>query len=192
MKVGVLDVQGNVTEHVDMLSRLVGSDSVLRVKTSEAIEGLDALVIPGGESTTIGKLLVEFGVDKTIKEFANSGKPIMGTCAGMIVLAKKGGVEVDKTGQPLLDLMDVTVSRNAFGRQRESFEQAIEIKGFEEGFAGVFIRAPAIVKADKEVEVLSTFDDKIIMARQNNLLVSSFHPELTDDTRVHEYFLNLI
>lgn len=187
-----MDVQGNVAEHVNALAGITRGGSVLRVKDSKSILSLDALVIPGGESTTIGKLIVKYDLDKTIRDFAAEGKPIMGTCAGMIVLAKRGGVEVEKTGQPLLGLMDATVSRNAFGRQRESFEAELAIKGFSTPFHGIFIRAPAITEVGKGVVVLSEFDGKIVMARQKNLLALSFHPELSGDQRVHDYFLSMV
>jgi 5'-phosphate synthase pdxT subunit len=126
-----------------------------------------------------------------IKEAAEAGKPILGTCAGMVLLAKEGDEEVAKTGQPLLGLMDVKVKRNAFGRQRESFEVLLKMSLFDEHFHAVFIRAPTIIQAAENVEVLATFDGHIVAAKQRNMLALSFHPELTEDRRIHHYFLDM-
>ena len=193
MKVGVLAIQGDVTEHLKALEGALGvGGEAVRVKDAQTLAGADALVIPGGESTTIGKLLVKTGLIDAVKDFAREGKPVWGTCAGMILLVKEGGVEVEKTGQPLLGLMDARVSRNAFGRQRESFEAELTVKGFDRPFHGVFIRAPAIEEVSDGVEVLCEFEGRIVLARQKNLLASAFHPELSGDPRVHELFLGMV
>ncbi|MFC2174848.1 pyridoxal 5'-phosphate synthase glutaminase subunit PdxT [archaeon] len=189
MAVGVLAVQGAVVEHLHAISS-AGAKGV-EVKTTEALESADALIIPGGESTTISRLISQFGLRDEIIKRAKSGMPVMGTCAGMIVLAKQGNEQVKKTGQELLGLMDTTVNRNAFGRQRESFEATLDVKPIG-SFPGVFIRAPVIEHAEDGVEVLCEFENKIVAARQDNLLALSFHPELTSDTRMHEYFLGMI
>lgn len=194
--VGVLAIQGDVAEHVRALEAAAGKDSgfrILEVKTREAIRGLDALVIPGGESTTIGKLIKAYGVDGAIKELALSGKPVLGTCAGSIILAKEGDFQVERTGQKLLGVIDVKVSRNAFGRQRESFEAPLSIPLLgEKPYAGVFIRAPAIERVWGCAEVLCEFEDKIVAAMQGRIIVTAFHPELSSDPRLHEFFLGLV
>jgi 5'-phosphate synthase pdxT subunit len=141
----------------------------------------DAIVIPGGESTTIGRLMQHEGILPELKEAAEAGKPILGTCAGMVLLAKEGDEEVAKTGQPLLGLMDVRVKRNAFGRQKESFEVLLKMSVFKLPFPAVFIRAPAITQAAENVDVLATFEGRIVAAKQKNMLALSFHPELTED-----------
>ncbi len=149
-----------------------------------------ALVLPGGESTTIGKLMVRYGLREPILELVASGRPLLGTCAGMILMAKRleGGIE----NQPCLGVMDIAVRRNAFGRQVESFETDLAFKGIEGGPArGVFIRAPIITEVGPEVEVLAEHDGRVVAARQDNLLVLSFHPELTAETRIHQYFLGM-
>lgn len=197
VRVGVLALQGDVSEHVralrESLCELGTTSDVVEVLTQKDLP-VDALVIPGGESTTLGKLLKKTGLDKEIKELAKT-IPVMGTCAGLVLLAKEGGRDVEKTGQRLLGLMDVRVNRNAFGRQRESFEAELIIPVLgEEPFHTVFIRAPAIEKVlnKKKVEVLARYEDKIVMARQRNLLAVAFHPELTNDHRIHRYFLGLL
>ncbi len=187
MKVGVLALQGDFIEHVQALKRL-GHEAV-EVRLPRHLDGLDALIMPGGESTTFGKLAVRWGLIEPIQTFAHSGKPVWGTCAGLIFLAKNVGRD-----QQTLGLMDVKVERNAFGRQIDSFTTPLTIKGMNgQPFNGVFIRAPLIKSAGPDVEVLSKLDDgSIVAAKQGKLLGTSFHPELTRDTRVHELFLNLI
>lgn len=162
---------------------------VVAVRTPEAIAGVSALVLPGGESTTVSRLMHAYGLDKAVKEAAGS-TPMLGTCAGMVLLSKEGGNMKD--GQRLLELMDAKVIRNAFGRQRESFETDLDIKGFDGLFHGVFIRAPAIEKIWGRCESLCELDGRIVLARQDNLLASAFHPELTADTRIHEMLLEMI
>jgi len=187
--VGVLSLQGDFLNHIETLAELDCEPRA--VKTVRAIAECDALVIPGGESTTIGKLLERFGVDKPIREMQAAGKPVWGTCAGMILLAK----EIVASEQWRLGLMDITVERNAFGRQVDSFETTFPVKGIEGGeVRAVFIRAPFVrtVSEAAGVEVLASFEGKIVMCRQGNLLASAFHPELTDDRRVQQYFLDMI
>ncbi|MBU4265963.1 MAG: pyridoxal 5'-phosphate synthase glutaminase subunit PdxT [Candidatus Altiarchaeales archaeon] len=196
MRVGILALQGDVSEHLVAMRNAMGKmkigGEVIEVKRKDELKDLDSLVIPGGESTAIGKLIAKYGIDSEIKNLAKKGIPIMGTCAGLVLVAKEGDEEVAKTGQPLLGLMDIKVKRNAFGRQRESFEADLEIGVLgKEPYHTVFIRAPAIDKTGKGVDVLARFEDKVVMARQRNLLAVAFHPELTSDSRLHEYFLGM-
>ncbi|WP_424357440.1 pyridoxal 5'-phosphate synthase glutaminase subunit PdxT [Methanocella sp. MCL-LM] len=193
MRIGVIAIQGNVEEHVEAMKRaLGGKGEVVTIKHSGIVPTCDAIVIPGGESTTLCRLAWREGIAQEIIEKAKQGMPIWGTCAGLILLASHGDEEVAKTKQQLFSLMDITVNRNAFGRQIDSFEAPLAIAGFDEPFNAVFIRAPAIVRAGKNVEVLAMCDDFIVAARQKNLLVSAFHPELTDDLRFHWYFLEMV
>lgn len=187
--VGVLALQGDFKEHIEAFNEIEGVEA-RPVKTRAHIEDCDALVIPGGESTTIGKLMERFEIDKPIREMAEAGKPIWGTCAGMIVLAK----EIVESDQWRLGLMDITVERNAFGRQVDSFEIDLPVEGIDEPVRAIFIRAPYVREICEEcgVDVLATFEDKIVLCRQGNLLASAFHPELTDDRRVQKYFLDMI
>jgi pyridoxal 5'-phosphate synthase pdxT subunit len=176
MRVGVLAVQGNFREHAAML-RALGAD-VVEVRKPEQLEGLDGLVIPGGESTAFMRLMRLYGLDEALRGFA---RPILGTCAGMIVLDRRH-----------LGLIDLEVERNAWGRQVHSFEADLEIAGEEEPLRGVFIRAPWIENAGEEVEILAEHDGHPVLARQGRIIVAAFHPELTDDTRIHERFLQLV
>ncbi len=193
MKVGVLALQGDFIEHVHILQTL-GAQAV-EVRKPEQLGDLDGLIIPGGESTTFGKLAAEFGLIEPLRAFCASGKPVWGTCAGMIFLAKDVG-----RNQPVLGLMDVKVKRNAFGRQVDSFEQDLDIpalttagNGASRPFHAIFIRAPLLESVGKGVEVLAKLDDgTIVAARQGNLLATSFHPELTPDMRFHKYFLECV
>lgn len=195
-RIGILSLQGDVSEHIMAMEnaiKITGINANVVSVNSKKDFPIDALVIPGGESTTIGKLLVKTGLYSEIKKLAKNNVPIMGTCTGLILLAKKGDDEVKKTKQPLLKLMNIKVNRNAFGRQRESFETDLEIPIIgKKPFHGVFIRAPLIEEIWGGVKILSRLDKKIVMAQQGNILAIAFHPELTSDTRVHEYFLNLI
>ncbi len=189
MKIGVLALQGDFIEHICMFDKL-GAQAV-EVRLPDELKGLDGLVIPGGESTTIMKLLHVFDLVKPIKRLA-ARRPVWGTCAGMICLARDAR-NPDDTGMETLGLMDITVRRNAFGRQVDSFEARLEVPALRDGpFTGVFIRAPYIEKAGKKVEILCRLPDgEIVAARQDNLLAISFHPELTDDARFHRYFLDM-
>jgi 5'-phosphate synthase pdxT subunit len=175
-KIGVLAVQGNFREHVAMLRRL-GAEAV-EVRLPEQLEGLDGLVVPGGESTTFMRLMRLYGLDEALRSFAG---PVFGTCAGMIVLDRNH-----------LGLVDLEVARNAYGRQTSSFEADLALAGEAAPLRGVFIRAPRVLDAGPEVEVLAAHDGDPVLARQGRFLVASFHPELTDDTRVHERFLDLV
>ena len=176
MRVGVLAVQGNVREHAAMLRRL-GAD-VVEVRKPEQLAGLDGLVVPGGESTTFMRLMRLYGLDEALRTFA---APVFGTCAGMIVLDRAH-----------LDLMDLEVDRNAYGRQVASFEAELQLAGDEEPLRGVFIRAPRVRDHGPKVEVLAEHDGEPVLLRQGRFLVASFHPELTEDTRVHELFLESV
>ena len=189
MKIGVLALQGAFAEHIATLEKLKAA--AIPIRLPHQLEGLDGLIIPGGESTTITKLMVHYKLKNKIIELAKQGFPIFGTCAGMIILAS----ELDSSGgvKPT-GLMDIKVNRNAFGRQVDSFEAAISIPVLgKKPLTGVFIRAPLIESVGKEVEVLGRLNNgTIVAARQGKLLVSSFHPELTDDTRFHHYFLDIV
>ena len=188
MRIGVLALQGAFVEHIKILEDL-GVDAV-DVRLPEDMNDLDSLIIPGGESTTIGKLAVEYGLMEPIRQFA-AEKPVWGTCAGMIFMAKDVGDD-----QPLLGIMDIVVARNAFGRQVDSFEADLHVPALSNGqiepFPAIFIRAPILVKVKEEAGtiVLAHLEDgTAVVARQNKWLVTSFHPELTDDHRFHEYFI---
>jgi 5'-phosphate synthase pdxT subunit len=186
MKVAVLSFQGDIEEHVEIANKAIeriGEGYAFATIKKEEIREADALIIPGGESTTISKLMIKSGVAEEIKNFAGTGKPVMGTCAGCIILGKNEEVET-------LGLMDIWVRRNAFGRQKDSFEAKLNIERIGE-FNCIFIRAPLIEKAGKDVEIMAKFNDYIVMAKQKNMLALSFHPELTGDTRIHEYFLKM-
>ena len=185
LRIGVLALQGNFREHAVMLRRL-GAD-VTEVRLPHQLAGLDGLIIPGGESTTIGKLAALYGLDEAIRAFP---APIFGTCAGMILLAREA---VDGThGQPLLGLVDIAVRRNAFGRQVASFEVDLDVDGEPEPVHAIFIRAPWIESVGPAVEVLAEAAGHAVLARDGRYLVAAFHPELTDDTRIHERFLDLV
>ncbi|MDG4658606.1 pyridoxal 5'-phosphate synthase glutaminase subunit PdxT [Ectobacillus antri] len=184
--IGVLGLQGAVREHVMSIEAL-GAKAVV-VKKIEQLQEIDGLILPGGESTTMRRLIDKYGFMEPLRAFANEGKPLFGTCAGMILLAKN---LVDYK-EPHLGVMNITVERNAFGRQRESFEAELSIKGVGEDFVGVFIRAPYVVSVGDEVEVLSVHGDRIVAVRQGHLLAASFHPELTDDHRMTAYFLDMV
>lgn len=182
-RVGVLALQGDVREHLRILDSLGAGGT--QVKTPTELDGVDGLIIPGGESTTIGKMAVRFGLIEPLRRSIGAGLPVYGTCAGMIFLAGA----VMEGDQPLLGVLDVVVRRNAFGRQNESFEADLEIDGMTEPFHAVFIRAPWIEKVGSDVEVLAAIDDHPVMVRQSHVMATSFHPELTGDGRIHETFL---
>jgi 5'-phosphate synthase pdxT subunit len=191
-KVGVVAMQGDVDAHVRAVEAAGGEAAPVR--TPEQIAACDALILPGGESTTIGKLMARYGVDDAIKGAHAAGKPIYGTCAGMILLAKDIVRGAEQGGQPTLSLLDVAVARNAFGRQVDSFEtdiEAPEVAGGEP-VRGVFIRAPYVAEVGPGVDVLARYEDRVVLVRQGNVLASAFHPELTDDARVHRYFLGML
>ncbi len=196
MKVGVLAVQGAVQEHLDILDRALANlgirGSPVRVRKVYDLEEASCLIIPGGESTTISKLLQKNRMYDLVRNRAEEGMPIMGTCAGCILLAKEGDEAVMKTQTQLLGLMEMSVVRNAFGRQKESFEADLEISGFESPFRGVFIRAPAISGVWGDCTVMSEFRSKIVMAHQGPIIALAFHPELSGDPKIHEFFLEQI
>lgn len=185
-KVGVLSIQGDFEKHIHALSG-IGHQAV-EVRTAEDLEKVERLIIPGGESTTVGMLLDRYGLGQEIKRRAEEGMPIWGTCMGMIVMAKdvKGGQRT-----PLLGLLDITVERNAFGAQVHSFEDEVCVRDMSEPVMGVFIRAPVVTRVGEGVEPLAEYDGRIVAVRKDNLVGTSFHPELTDDTRMHEWFLTL-
>ena len=184
MKVGILALQGDVREHSAILRKL-GVEPV-KVKSQEDLTDIDALIIPGGESTTISMLIKKYKLDNAIRKKHKHGMPICGTCAGAIVLAKN----IINNSQPTLNLADISIKRNDHGRQIDSFEAELSIKDIG-NFNGVFIRAPTIKSFYNGIEVLSEHKNKPVMVRQNNLLITTFHPELTNDTRIHQYFLNM-
>lgn len=186
VRVGVLALQGDVREHIRILESL-GTEA-LPVKKAEELDSVDALVIPGGESTTIGKMAVRFGLLEPLRSAVETGLPVYGTCAGMILLAGA----VTEGDQPLIGALDVVVKRNAFGPQNESFEADLDITGLDEPFHAVFIRAPWIEKVGSDVEILSEVDEHPVMVRQGSILATSFHPELTGDERIHRMLLELI
>ncbi len=184
MKVGVLALQGDFREHVRVLAT-AGAVPV-EVRTAAELADVDRLVIPGGESTTIAKLARAGDLVDPLRERARDGMPILGTCAGMIVMAER---VLD--GEPLLSLMDVTVRRNAYGRQVDSFEADVDVEGIDHPVRGVFIRAPWIEDVGSDVRVLSSYEGRPVVLQQGNLLAASFHPELVGETALHEYFLSL-
>lgn len=190
MRIGVLALQGAFIEHEQMLAKL-GAEAV-EVRLPRDLDGLDGIIIPGGESTTIGKLAVHYQLMEPLRQMARAGKAMWGTCAGLIFMAKEVGRD-----QPLLGLMDVTVERNAFGRQVDSFEADLIVKGVDgdQPFHAIFIRAPLIEAVGAGVAVLARAEKDnravIVAARQGNLLATSFHPELASDDRFHRYFLKM-
>ncbi len=185
-RVGVLALQGDFREHLKALGR-VGADAVV-VKNADQLPTIDGLVSPGGESTTIGKLAERFGLLDPLRQRIGDGLPTFGTCAGLILLA----AAVTEGNQPLLGLLDVVVQRNAFGRQNDSFEADLDVTGLDEPFHAVFIRAPWVEKTGAGVDVLARIGDHPVMVRQDNIVAGSFHPELTDDDRIHGMFVDLV
>jgi 5'-phosphate synthase pdxT subunit len=191
MKIGVLALQGDFAEHQAMLRRIGAEGGQVRLPAE--LDGLDGLIIPGGESTTIGKLAVTFGLIEPLRRFS-AGHPVWGTCAGAILLSRDA-----QRDQPLLGVMDITIKRNAFGRQVDSFEADLSVSALADPgrpFHAIFIRAPLITGPGRGVDILAKLSDdragQIVAARQGNLLATSFHPELTDDDRFHRYFLSMI
>jgi 5'-phosphate synthase pdxT subunit len=184
--IGILALQGAVREHAKAFER-AGAEVVL-VKKVEQLESIDGLVLPGGESTTMRRLIDKYGFMDPLKAFAAQKKPMFGTCAGLILLAS----DLVGYSEPHLGVMDIKVERNSFGRQRESFEAALSIKDVGEDFIGVFIRAPHIVEVGQDVEVLAMHGDRIVAAQQGSFLGCSFHPELTDDYRLAQHFVQMV
>jgi 5'-phosphate synthase pdxT subunit len=187
LKVGVLALQGDAREHMSALESAGATPR--EVRTVAQLDEVDALVVPGGESTTIGKLLARFELLAPLKERTHDGMPLFGTCAGLILMANEivGGQDAPHR----LGVMDIGVRRNAYGRQVDSFESQLEVSGLDDPFVAVFIRAPVIERVGKGVEILATSDDVPVLVRQGNLLASSFHPEMTGDARLHEVFVEI-
>ncbi|MBI2077044.1 MAG: pyridoxal 5'-phosphate synthase glutaminase subunit PdxT [Euryarchaeota archaeon] len=190
VRIGVVSVQGDVSEHVEIsqaaLSHLGLTGDVVPLRTAEDAKKADTVVIPGGESTTISKLLVKTGALGVLqRRIRDDGLPVLGTCAGAILLAKEGDNQVEKTHTELIAAMDIAVDRNAFGRQRESFETDLVVKGEKDRVHAVFIRAPAITRVWGRSRVLATFDGRIVAAEEGNLIALAFHPEIAGDARFH-------
>lgn len=187
MRIGVAAVQGDFDKHITALRRVDASLDVREVRTPEELAEVDRLILPGGESTTVGMLMARYGLGAAIQSRAASGMPVWGTCMGMILMAS----EVEGRDQYSLKLLDITVRRNAFGAQIHSFEDAVEVKGLDEPVMGVFIRAPIVTRVGRDVQVLSSYNGEVVAVRQGSLVGTSFHPELTDDIRLHRWFLTL-
>jgi 5'-phosphate synthase pdxT subunit len=191
-RIGVLALQGDVSEHVQALERAgKGKVQVVEVRKSGQIEECAALVLPGGESTTICRQLESSGLTEELKAAARRGKPILATCAGLVLISQEIMGNNEGRVKPL-GLMDIKISRNAFGPQRESFEADLDIKGLDRPYRAVFIRAPAIAQEGSGVDVLARIGDAVVAARQKNLLALAFHPELTEDSRIHQIFLKML
>ncbi|MBU9721504.1 MULTISPECIES: pyridoxal 5'-phosphate synthase glutaminase subunit PdxT [Bacillaceae] len=186
INIGVLALQGAVREHVKALE--ANDVNIVIVKKVDQLQELDGLVFPGGESTTMRRLINNYGFYEPLKEFAKRGKPIFGTCAGAILMAN----EIVGQADPHIAVMDMKVERNAFGRQRESFETTLNVKGIGDDVPGVFIRAPIIQAVGEAVDVLAEFEGEIVAAQQGPFLACSYHPELTDDNRMHQYFVDMV
>ncbi len=186
LTIGVLGLQGAVREHIQSIEACGAEGKI--IKRVEELEIVDGLIIPGGESTTMRRLMDTYQFIEPIKAFAAQGKPIFGTCAGLIMLAK----HIEDREDAHLGLINVSVARNSFGRQVDSFEADVEVKGLDAPFTGVFIRAPYIISADESVEVMAEYDGRIVMAKENNILGCSFHPELTDDHRLTQLFVEMV
>ncbi|WP_096186104.1 pyridoxal 5'-phosphate synthase glutaminase subunit PdxT [Evansella halocellulosilytica] len=186
INIGVLALQGAVREHVKALE--APDVNVKVIKKASELNDIDGLVFPGGESTTMRKLIDKYDFFEALKKFAEKGKPMFGTCAGAILMAN----ELVGQAQPHLAVMDIKVERNAFGRQRESFEVNLSVHGVGENFPAVFIRAPIIQKVGADVEVIAECDGEVVAARQGPFLACSFHPELTDDYRMHQFFVKMV
>jgi len=194
LKIGVVAVQGAVSEHVEVLKKAMKKSKlngiVAYARSLKDLDDVSGLVIPGGESTTIGRLVLSTGMDEKIVELATEGLPILGTCAGTILLAKEGDEQVKQTSTQLLGLLEMKVLRNAYGRQVDSFEADVKIPEIgDRPFRAVFIRAPVIEKVWNDTRVWSEYKGAIIGAKKGNILALTFHPELSDDLRIHEYFL---
>ena len=197
MKIGVVALQGAVSEHVEVLMKAMKKSKIegtaAYARSPKDLDGASGIVIPGGESTTIGRLMLSTGMYGKIAQLAKEGLPILGTCAGTILLAKEGDEQVKETNTRLLGLLDMKVLRNAYGRQLDSFEADVNIPEIGDGpFRAVFIRAPSIEKVWNGTEVWSKYKDTIIGAKKGNILALTFHPELSNDLRIHQYFLKMI
>jgi 5'-phosphate synthase pdxT subunit len=190
VKIGVIALQGDISEHVAAMQRALGErGSVVLVRQTGIVPDCDGLVLTGGESTTLSRQIAKAGIDEEIKKAAAAGVPVFATCAGMVLVSRD--IQADAKVRPL-GLMDTTICRNIFGSQRESFEANLEVEGFDSPFQAVFIRAPAIVRAGKGVQVLARVEENAVAARQENVLCLAFHPELTEDLRFQKLFLDMI
>lgn len=187
LKIGVVALQGDVSEHVKAAEAVAGDGNVLMVRKSGIIPRCGGIVLPGGESTTIGRLMEKSGISDEIKAATSSGVPLMATCAGLVLVSN----QVDAGDVRKLDLMDVSIARNAFGSQRESFETDLEVAGFDSPYRAVFIRAPAVIRCGAEAKPLARIDNYVVAVRQGNLLGLAFHPELTQDLRFHRLFMDM-
>jgi len=198
LTVGVLSIQGDVQENLlsakTAINELGIDGQVIDVRTPEEISQLDGLIIPGGESTTIGQLSLVNGSLKVLKEKIQNGMPVLGICAGMIMLSNTANDRVvGKTDQPLLDILDIKLERNSFGRQKESFEADVSLDSIDiPKFNGVFIRAPSVSNVGSDVEILSKFNDRVVAVKKGNVIGTAFHPELTKDISLHKYFVSLV
>lgn len=186
MKIGVLAMQGAYKEHIDILERL--NVDAIEIRSNKDFDNIDGMIIPGGESTAMGKLLNVLGIENKLKDAIKEGMPVWGTCAGMILLAN----QIDNQEENYLKVMDICVKRNAYGRQLGSFRAKEAVKDVGDDVDMVFIRAPYIKSIGNNIDILSVVDDNIVAARENNMLVTSFHPELTEDYRIHKYFINMV
>jgi 5'-phosphate synthase pdxT subunit len=188
MRVGVIAIQGDFDKHREALIRAgLSASDVVEVRTPEELATVDRAILPGGESTTVGLLMQRYGLGDALRQAGKAGLPLWGTCMGMIMLA----TEIEDRNQYTLGLLDVAVKRNAFGAQVHSFEDEVSVLGLEEPVTGVFIRAPIVTRVGPSVEVLARYQGKVVAVRQGKVVGTSFHPELTDDIRMHEWFLTL-
>ena len=198
LNIGVLSIQGDVQENLLSVKSAVDDlkidAKVLDIKTPDEISALDGLIIPGGESTTVGQLSLVNGSLKILKEKIENGMPVLGICAGMILLSKTADDRVvGKIDQPLLDILDIKLERNSFGRQKQSFEANVSMDSIGiQNFNGVFIRAPSVSDVGSDVEILSKFNDRIVAVKKGNVIGTAFHPELTHDISLHKYFVSLV
>ncbi len=193
-RVGIIAAQGDIAEHIDAVNRAFRergeTGEGVPVRSVKSLDTVHGVILPGGESTAISKLLVKFGLYDALIARVEGGMPIMGTCAGSILLAKKGRYDVQRTDTKLLGLMDMEVNRNAFGRQKESFQTELLVDDWEEPYEAVFIRAPAIIKVWGKCKALARVDEYIVMAQQDSRFALTFHPELTLDTRLHKMMIS--
>ncbi|MFP7287744.1 pyridoxal 5'-phosphate synthase glutaminase subunit PdxT [Shouchella clausii] len=186
MKIGVLALQGAVSEHIRLLTNS-GAEAI-EIKRADQLAEVDGLILPGGESTTMRKLIDKYRFFEPLRAFGEAGKPILGTCAGLILMAKTLSSEQDGH----LGFIDMAVERNAFGRQRDSFEATLDVKGVAEKLTAVFIRAPLVKEVGPDVDILSEYNGEIVAVKQGPFLACSFHPELTDDARLHQAFIKMV
>ncbi len=190
MRIGVIALQGDVSEHIDTVQKaLKGDGSVVTIRSTDIVKECNGIVLPGGESTTICRLLELSGLATEIRKAASAGKPILATCAGLVLAARE--IKDNSLVKPL-GLMDIKIGRNIFGPQKNSFEADLEVKGFSKPYRAVFIRAPGIVEAGSNVEILASIGETMVAVQQGNMLGLAFHPELTDDLRFHQIFLEMI